>query len=131
MNKIVSIWVIRLNSFIIELRATVGPIKIIRSSMKKPGTKRSPAVDNQGYHLYDRRGNWKMKDVPTTIVFKHTAFVGGRHLANISPATLRNRIGGISFAKDDVVKLTASQAKRALDYVRTKGNTKGPAYDNE
>jgi len=105
MNKETTVWAIKLNSFVIELRAAGGPVKVIRSTMKKVIKTKRP--DHSVYPT-------EYRDVAKTIAFKQTTLIGGRFLANVTPYTLKNKIGEISFAKDDVVKLSETQARDVL-----------------
>lgn len=113
MTKNVTVWAVKLNSTIVELRATSSPVKIIRSSIKKV-----VKVDRWDYRHYPP----KKTPVDKVTVYKQTYFMGGRLLGKTSPEKLRQRIGELSFIKDDVVKLTTTQAATVLSLKWRKEN---------
>lgn len=113
MDKNVNIWAVRLNASVVELRSASGPVKIVRSCYHK-----ITLVKQWDYNTYPP----KSKDVKKVVKFHQTYFQGGKLLGRTTPAKLSGQLGSVSFAKDDVVKLSETQKTVVLNPIWRKNN---------
>jgi hypothetical protein len=120
MTKETSVWALKLNPVLVELRAANGPIKIIRSNLTKPTTKSVFTGRYMETSPYDAI----YRDVKTKVTLSQTSIVGGRSLGVISLNSFRRFFLGVSFANTDLQKLNQTYAKIALNLTWRRNNTK-------
>lgn len=109
--KSTAVWAVKLSANLVELRATEGPAKIIRSLVRKK-------VPHKRYNY--NTGNYD--DYMVNSTFKQTFMVGGRFIRIRALDFLRGKLGPMDFGDEDILKLSPNQARMVLDPLWRKVN---------
>lgn len=102
MKPKVSVWAVKLNPNMVELRVANGPVKVRTSKLIRIPDKR---------YCMDK------------IILKQSVLIGGRFIGIYRPNSYYDKMGelclrraiNLDFRKDDVIKLTSEQTKIVLD----------------
>lgn len=102
-----SVWAVRLNPTMVELKRLKGPAKVRVSQVTKQ-------VRVQLLKDYNDQGQPVYKYTKEPMLFKQTHIVGGLSLAIISPQVAASKLGVKFEPDDDAFKLEPKYAKLAL-----------------